>query len=88
MLHFDPAHDYKVIDDTGTPKLSPEMKPVEGLVLAIKKELAAMQMYTQFARASANPEQRMVFEQLANMERGHKARLEDIYVNMAFAESW
>ena len=88
MLHFDPAHDYKVIDDTGTPKLSPEMKPVEGLVLAIKKELAAMQMYTQFARASANPEQRMVFEQQANMERGHKARLEDIYVNMAFAESW
>jgi rubrerythrin len=30
----------------------------------------------------------MVFEQLANMERGHKARLEDIYVNMTMVESW
>jgi rubrerythrin len=88
MLHFDAAHDYKVVDDSGTPKLSADMKPVDGLVLAIKKELAAMQMYTQFAKASANPEQRMVFEQLATMERGHKARLEDIYVNMAMGESW
>ncbi len=88
MLHFDASHDYRVVDDTATPKLTPELKPVDGLVLAMKKELAAMQMYTQFAKASSNPEQRMVFEQLANMERGHKARLEDIYVNMAFPESW
>ena len=26
--------------------------------------------------------------QLANMERSHKARLEDIYTNMAFPETW
>ncbi len=88
MLHFNASHDYRVVDDSSTPKLTPDLKPVDGLVLAIKKELAAMQMYTQFAKASSNPEQRMVFEQLANMERGHKARLEDIYTNMAFAESW
>lgn len=88
MLHFTASYDYKVVDDSATPKLNPDMKPVDGLVLAIKKELGAMQMYTQFAKASANPEQRMVFEQLATMERGHKARLEDIYTNMAFAESW
>jgi rubrerythrin len=30
----------------------------------------------------------MVFEQLANMEKGHKARLEDIYTNMAYPEVW
>jgi len=29
-----------------------------------------------------------MFLELANMERGHKARLEDIYVNMAFPEAW
>jgi rubrerythrin len=88
MLHFDAAYNYRVVDDAAAPKLSPDMKPLDGLVLAIKKELGAMQLYTQLARASANPEQRMVFEQLANMERGHKARLEDLYTEMAFSESW
>jgi len=29
----------------------------------------------------------VLFSQLANMERGHKARLEDIYTNMAFPEN-
>lgn len=87
-LKFDPSHDYKVVHETTMPKLTPDLKPVDGLVIAMKKELAAMQMYTQFAKASTTTEQKMVFEQLANMERGHKARLEDIYVNMAFSESW
>ena len=53
MLHFSASYDYKVVDDSATPNLNPDMKPVDGLVLAIKKELGAMQMYTQFAKASA-----------------------------------
>ncbi|MFA7303089.1 MAG: ferritin, partial [Methanoregula sp.] len=47
----------------------------------------AMQMYTQLAGLSADMEQKFLFTQLANMESGHKARLEDIYVNMAFPEN-
>ncbi len=53
-----------------------------------KKELEAMQLYTQLATRSADPEQKRVFTELASMERGHKARLEDIYTNMAFPEVW
>jgi rubrerythrin len=45
-------------------------------------------MYSRLARVSADAEQKMVFEQLANMEKGHKARLEDIYTNMAYPEVW
>lgn len=63
-------------------------KPLEGIVIAIRKELEAMQMYTQLASLSTDEEQKMVFNQLANMERNHKARLEDIYTNMAFPEAW
>jgi rubrerythrin len=44
-------------------------------------------MYTQFANAAADLETQLLFTQLANMERGHKARLEDIYTNMAFPEN-
>ena len=87
-LHFVAASDYRVTDAIEEPTLSADMKPLEGLVLAIKKELHAAQMYTRLAGASADADQKMIFSQLANMERGHKARLEDIYTNMAYPEAW
>jgi len=87
-LHFSEAKDYKVVDSLPTPPLSIDMKPLDGLVIAVKKELEAMQMYTQLANASADAEQKNVFMELASMERGHKNRLEEIYTNMAFPESW
>jgi rubrerythrin len=86
-MKFTAGHDYKVGDSLPSPKLTMDLKPLDGLVLAIKKELEAMQMYTQFAKAAADVETQLLFTQLANMERGHKARLEDIYTNMAFPEN-
>jgi len=88
QMHFVAARDYRVTDSLEEPVLSTDMKPLDGLVLAIKKELQAAQMYTQLAAASADAEQQTVFVQLANMEKGHKARLEDIYTNMAYPEAW
>jgi rubrerythrin len=87
-MHFDPSHDFKVGDSLQTPPLSVDMKPLEGLVISIKKELEAVQMYTQLANLSKDIETQRLFSQLANMERSHKARLEDIYTNMAFPEKW
>jgi rubrerythrin len=87
-LGFSSTKDYKVGDSIPTPPLTPDMKPVDGLVVAIKKELEAMQMYTQLANNTDDPETEKLFTELAAMERGHKARLEDIYVNTAFAETW
>jgi rubrerythrin len=87
-MHFVAARDYKVTDAIEEPELSVDMKPLDGLVLAIKKELHAAQMYTRLAGASADANQKMLFAQLANMEKGHKARLEDIYTNMAYPEAW
>jgi rubrerythrin len=87
-LGFSATKDYKVGDSIPTPPLTPDMKPVDGLVVAIKKELEAMQMYTALANVSESAEQKKLFTDLATMERGHKTRLEDIYVNTAFAEVW
>ena len=87
-MKFAAGHDYKVGDTPPAPKLTMDLKPLEGLVIAIQKELEAMQMYTQFANAAADTETQLLFSQLANMERSHKARLEDIYTNMAFPEVW
>jgi rubrerythrin len=87
-LHFNASKDYKVGDAIPTPNLTADLKPLDGLVIAIKKELEAMQMYTQLANLSTDTEQQLLFGQLANMEKTHKARLEDIYTNMAFPEAW
>jgi rubrerythrin len=87
-MKFDAKKSYNVVEGIPTPKLSVDLKPLEGLVIAIRKELEAMQMYTQLANASVDTEQQFLFSQLANMEKTHKARLEDIYVDMAFPESW
>lgn len=87
-MHFEAKKDYKVVDEIPSPKLTADLTPIEGLVIAIKKELEAVQMYTQLANLSTETEQKLLFSQLANMEKGHKARLEDIYTNMAFPEVW
>lgn len=87
-LKFSATKDYKVGDSIETPELTADLTPVDGLVVAIKKELEAMQMYTALANNSTAADQKKMFLELASMERGHKARLEDIYVNMAFAEKW
>jgi rubrerythrin len=87
-IHFSESKDYKIVDALPTPPLTMDLKPVEGLVIAIKNELEAMQMYTQLANASADEAQKNIFLELASMERGHKSKLEDLYTNMAFPEVW
>lgn len=88
QIHFSASKDYKVSDTLASPPLSPDIKPLDGLVLAIRKELDAMQMYSRLAETAADAAEKTLFTELANMERGHKARLEDIYVNMAFPEAF
>lgn len=87
-MHFSESKDYKVVDALPTPPLTADLKPVEGIVIAIKNELEAMQMYTQLANASADEAQKNIFIELASMERGHKSKLEDVYTSMAFPEIW
>lgn len=87
-LNFSCSPDYGVAGTVETPRLSITMKPADAIALAMKKEEEAMTTYQNFASASDSAEQAGVFEQLARMEQGHKARLEDMYTNMAFPEIW
>jgi rubrerythrin len=82
------SEDYKLADTLEVPPLTLEMKPTDGIALAIRKELDAMQMYTQLARVSSDPGVKQTFLELAKMEKSHKTRLEDIYTSMAFPEVW
>ncbi len=85
---FKATPDYNVSATVDKPKLSLAMKPVDAIALAMKNEEDAMHMYQKFADASADNEQKTLFLELVKMETGHKAKLEDLYTNMAFPESW
>lgn len=87
-FHFDEARDYKISETLDVPQLTVDMKPKEGIALAIKKEEESRDMYRELAELSTDPEQKKLFTNLSNMEAGHKAQLEDCYTNMAFPEVW
>ena len=87
-MQFDVTKDYKVSESVAKPKLSMTMKPADAMALAMKEEEGAMVMYQALANSSADPEQKAMFLSLAEMEKSHKIKLEEIYTNMAFVEVW
>ena len=80
--------DYKISEMTPVPLLAMEMKPVDAISLAMKKEEEAMNNYTQLASTTDDPEKKKIFSELAKMEQGHKARMEGLYTDTAFPETW
>jgi rubrerythrin len=86
--HVEESFDYKGPDGSELPALSLSLKPVEGILLAIRKKLDAMQMYTQLSEASQDLEVKHAFLELAKMKKNQKAQLEDIYAKMQFPEAW
>lgn len=86
-LEFTQAVDYKVSETVEKPEPSVDMKFVDAVALAMKNEQEAMEMYESMAAASQG-ETKKIFEALATMEKGHKAKLEYIYNNAAFIEVW
>ena len=87
-MHFADVTDYRVSETTEKPKLSITMKPSDAIALAMKEEEEAMRMYQALADSSTNLEQKDMFQALAKMEKGHKAKLENLYTTMAFPEVW
>lgn len=87
-LVFAKTIDYKISETVKKPEISADMKFVDAVALAMKNEQEAMDMYNAMAASSQGAEQKKMFESLATMEEGHKANLEDIYNNAAFAEVW
>ena len=70
------------------PAFSFSMSPREALQIAMKKEQRAAETYRRFADACQDSEMRRIYSELAEMERGHKVRLEELFVNAAYPECW
>ncbi|GAK56947.1 hypothetical protein U27_03911 [Candidatus Vecturithrix granuli] len=78
--------DYKVAEATELPKLSIAMKPADAIALAMKKEQQAVEFYRELRDRATDRSTKDIFENLANMELGHKHRLENVFVEIGYPE--
>jgi rubrerythrin len=83
-----PQQDYKVAESVALPKLSAAMKPVDAIAVAMKKEQQAVEFYRGLSSGTTDKQIKDMFENLANMELNHKHRLENVYVEIGYPESF
>jgi rubrerythrin len=88
VLPFTEDRDYKVSETVENPRVAPDMKPADAFALAMKKEEEAMNQYTALAKGCTDREQAQIFKDLAAMERNHKLKMEQAFVETAFPEAW
>jgi len=86
--YFDESRDYNISEGVEEPALSTNMKPVEALALAMKKEEEALVQYMELAESCPDEVKKKVFLDLAAMERGHKMKMENAFVDIGYPEVW
>jgi rubrerythrin len=77
-----------VVEAFGTPDFTPHMTPADAFLLAANKERLAVVMYENWARLYPEGPERDLLRRLADVERGHKARVEAMFSNAEFPEEW
>ena len=70
------------------PAFSEALSPKEALVIAMKREEGAYRFYQTLAGLQPPGEIRAFLEKMAQMELGHKEKMEYLYDNVAFPEVW
>ncbi|MFO8008876.1 MAG: ferritin family protein [Candidatus Brocadiia bacterium] len=77
-----------LVEKFGTPEFSPDMTPQDAFLLAARKEKLAVELYESWAELYPEGPERELLLKLADVERGHKARVEAMFANAAFPEAW
>lgn len=80
--------DYRVAEATEGVELSVDMKPADAIALAMKREQHAAELYRDLAEHASDPELRRTLEDIAQMEIGHKTRLEAMYMDVGYPEAF
>lgn len=87
-IKLDEVRDYKLAETLDEPKLSMDMSFPDAVALAIKKEQDAMELYDELASFCLEQDKKNIFTGLKEMERMHKVKLEEVYMNVAYNEVW
>lgn len=85
-MKFEAPPDYKVAEATDTQELTLDMKPKDAITLAMKKEQEAVEFYRALSASTSEASIKAIFDNLANMELNHKARLENVFVEIGYPE--
>ncbi len=88
VLNFEKTQDYKLSETIPDPDMSGKMSMADIFAVAMKREERAMNMYLNLAKDSSSDKIKEVFNNLAEMERGHKLKLEKAYIDVAYTEAW
>lgn len=78
--------DLKIAEQVEMPQVTDDLDWNQALIVAMKREKAAWQLYVQLAAAAPGAELKAVFEGLAREEAGHKLRFEEEYDEGVFQE--
>ncbi|MBI2876667.1 MAG: ferritin family protein [Candidatus Tectomicrobia bacterium] len=68
-------------------RITPESSFQDVLILAMKLEKAAYELYTELERQTADPQAHQAFHWLAREELAHKGRLEKYYDEVVYKEN-
>lgn len=79
--------DLKISDYLVEVEPSPDMSFQDALVLAMKREQAANELYSNLAATLGDPLLAELFNQLAKEEAAHKARFQDLYEENFLSEN-
>ncbi|MFH2092178.1 MAG: ferritin family protein [Pseudomonadota bacterium] len=85
---FGGSADYTISETIQMPKVSENMNLKEAIGLAMKNEELAMKKYQRLAQGCDDPELKSVFLSLAAMEKDHKFKMENAFVDVAYPEVW
>lgn len=86
--YFDFDKDFHVAETIDMPIVSAEMDLKDAIGIAMKNEEAAMKKYTSLAEMCDDASLKRVFLDLAAMERDHKFKMEQNFVDVAYPEAW
>jgi rubrerythrin len=87
-LSFKKTQDYKLSETIPAPDMSGKVSMADIFAVAMKREERAMNMYLNLAKDSSSEKIKKIFTELAEMERGHKVKLEQAYTDVAYVEAW
>jgi rubrerythrin len=85
---FNFEKDYKVAETIEMPEVNENMDLKGAIGIAMKNEELAMKKYTALADNCDDPQLKKVFLDLASMERDHKFKMENSFVDVAYPEVW
>ena len=85
---FNFEKDFKVSETIEMPEVNENMDLKNAIGIAMKNEELAMKKYTTLADNCDDPQLKKVFLDLASMERDHKFKMENKFVDVAYPEVW